>query len=255
MHGSAAAQCAWDLLVNPWHLDEQIEGFPVPAGAFTLPGPADPAASELDRLTGRCRGAADAVARADRPLVLAGDCLTAVGVVAGLQRQHRDLSVIWLDAHGDFNTPETTRSGYLGGMPLAAACGLWDGGYGAGLDPRRVVMSDARDLDTDERELLDRAGVRRVAPGAVADAVRGERVFLHLDLDILDPAVMAAAVPAPGGLALEALASLLRDLGAAADVIGIEVTAFDDPAPERLAGPLARAIAPACPVGSAPDRS
>jgi arginase family enzyme len=62
---------------------------------------------------------AGAVARAARPLLLSGDCATALGAVAGLQRRHRELAVVWLDAHGDFNTPAITISGYLGGMPLA----------------------------------------------------------------------------------------------------------------------------------------
>jgi arginase family enzyme len=191
--------------------------------------------------------AAAEAARGDSPVLVAAQCTIALATLPVIAEREPDALVVWLDAHGDFNTPGTTGSGYLGGMPLAAACGLWDGGHGAGLDPHRVVMSDARGLDTDERALLDRAGVRRVAPGAVADAVRGERVFLHLDLDILDPAVMAAAVPAPGGLALEKLAALLRDLGAAAEVVGVEITAFDDPAPERLAEGLAAAIGPVLP--------
>ena len=168
MHGSAAAQCAWDLLVNPWHLDEQIEGFPVPAGAITLAAPSDPAASELDRLTGRYRDTADAVARADRPLVLAGDCLTAVGVVAGLQRQHRELSVIWLDAHGDFNTPAISVSGYLAGMSLAMLTGRAPEPISEQLGLRPVpdehaVLIDARDLDAAERDALEGSGVRRLA--------------------------------------------------------------------------------------------
>ena len=114
-----SAYRGWDLLVSPWHLDEQIDEFPAPAGAIALVGPPDPASSELDRLTGRFRNTADAVAHADRPLVLAGDCLTALGLAAGLQRRQRDLSVIWLDAHGDFNTPAISVSGYLAGMSLA----------------------------------------------------------------------------------------------------------------------------------------
>ncbi len=81
--------------------------------------------------------------------------------------------------------------------------------------------------------------------------MRGERAFLHLDVDILDPDVMAAAVPAPGGLRVDELADVLRELGAAAEIIGLEVTAFDDPAPERLAGPLAAAIEPVLPRGLA----
>jgi arginase family enzyme len=186
------------------------------------------------------------------PVLVAAQCSIAIATLPVLAARDPDAVVVWLDAHGDFNTPATSGSGYLGGMPLAAACGLWDSGYGAGLDPARVVLSDARDLDPAEREALHRAGVRRTAPHEVAGAVRGERVFLHLDVDILDPAVMAAAVPAPGGLRLDELADVLRDLGDAAEIAGLEVTAFDDPAPDRLAAPLADAIAPVLPRGLAP---
>ena len=191
--------------------------------------------------------AAVAAMAAPAPVLVAAQCSIALATLPVLAAREPGAMVVWLDAHGDFNTPATSGSGYLGGMPLAAACGLWESGYGAGLDPRRVVLSDARDLDPAERAALDRAGVRRVAPGEVAAAVRGERVFLHLDLDLLDPSVMAAGVPAPGGLTLDELAALLGDLGDAARIVGLEVTAFDDPEPERLVAPLAAAIAPVLP--------
>jgi len=187
------------------------------------------------------------------PVLIAAQCTIALATLPVLAAREPGTVVVWLDAHGDFNTPATSGTGYLGGMPLAAACGLWDGGYGAGLDPANVVLADARDLDAAEREALDRAGVRRMAVADVAEAVRGERVFLHLDLDVLDPSVMAAAVPAPGGLELEALAAALRDLVRAATIAGVEVTAFDDPAPERLAGPIAAAIRPVLPGESTRD--
>src|SRR3712207_9452169 len=76
--------------------------------------------------------------------------------------------VLWLDAHGDFNTPETTPSGFLGGMCLAAACGVWDDGLGAApaADPARVVMCGVRDLDPGERALVDERGVAIEGPGA-----------------------------------------------------------------------------------------
>ena len=111
--------------------------------------------------------------------------------------------IVWLDAHGDFNTPETTPSGFLGGMCLAAACGRWDAGLGdyAAVDPARVVMTGVRDLDGGERVELERAGVgtraaRRGSPGAL----EGDAVYVHLDLDVLDPSVFPAQFPAPGGL-------------------------------------------------------
>jgi arginase len=112
----------------------------------------------------------------------------------------------------------------------------------------RVVVCDGRDLDPAERDELDRAGVSVVPPGALADAVRGRRVFLHLDLDVLDPSVMPAGVPAPGGLSADELRALLCDLAEAADLIGVEITAFevpDDPGEcERLTARIAGAVEP-----------
>jgi arginase len=186
------------------------------------------------------------------PLLLAADCSIALSTLPAVARREPGARVVWLDAHGDFNTPATSGSGYLGGMCLAAACGRWDSGFGAGLDPRRVVISDGRDLDPAEREELDRAGVTVVAPEHMVAAVRAERVFLHLDLDVLDPDVMPAGVPAAGGLGMGELRSLLAGLAGAADLIGVEVTAFeapDDPAErERIAAQLADVVAPLLPA-------
>jgi arginase family enzyme len=118
-------------------------------------------------------------------------------------------------------------------------------------------MSDGRDLDPAEREELDRAGVGIAAPARVAEAVRGERVFLHLDLDILDPSVMAAGVPAPGGLSADELRELLADLAGAAELIGVELTAFEAPEDaaerERLGALIAAVVEPL--LASAADES
>jgi arginase len=123
----------------------------------------------------------------------------------------------------------TTASGYLGGMSLAAACGRWDGGFGAGMDPRRVVLSDGRDLDAAEREEIARAGLAMVAPADVAAAVRGERVFVHVDFDVLDPSEMPFSFPAPGGLSLGELRALLAELAGAAEIAGIELASIAAP--------------------------
>ncbi len=196
MNGSGSARNGWDLLVSPWHLNEQIEDFPIPAGAIELTERPDHAVSELDRLIDRFRDAADALAHADRPLMLAGDCLTSLGLVAGLQRRHRTLSVIWLDAHGDFNTPAISASGYLAGMSLAMLTGRAPEPICERLGLRPVpdehaVLIDARDLDPAEHDALEASGVRRLAadPGVVRSALNElspDAVYLHVDVDIID---------------------------------------------------------------------
>ena len=108
------------------------------------------------------------------------------------------------------------------------------------VDPARVVLSDARDLDPAEREEVARAGLAHVTPAEVAGAVGGAPVFLHLDLDILDPAVLPAAFPAPGGLTLDALADVLAELAGTADLVGAEITS----AVPELATPLAELLSP-----------
>jgi arginase len=211
VHGSEAVAGGWDLLASPWHLGEPIPGFPVPAGALALSEPPASAGGELDGLIRRYGHVRDAVAQVDRPLVIAGDCLTALGIVTGLQRRDRDVSVIWLDAHGDFNTPAISVSGYLAGMSLALLTGRGDPQFAARLGLRavadeRAVLIDARDLDPAERDALEASRVRRLPadPATVRQALAelGPRdVYLHVDVDIIDgedlPGLRWATPPGP----------------------------------------------------------
>ncbi|UOZ05569.1 arginase family protein [Amycolatopsis sp. WQ 127309] len=96
---------AWDLIVTPWHLDEHIPAFPIPATATEVVSPVLPAGPVPARMNLLHRAAFDAMTQAAEPLVLSGDCPTSRASVAVLQRRHPDLAVLWLDAHGDFNTP------------------------------------------------------------------------------------------------------------------------------------------------------
>jgi arginase family enzyme len=162
-----------------------------------------------------------------------------------VMRCRPEAHVLWLDAHGDFNTPETTPSEFLGGMCLAAACGVWDAGLGAepAVDPARVVMCGVRDLDEGERALVERHGVAVEAPGALAERLSGLPVYVHLDLDVLDPSVFPAQFPAPGGLSDGGLRTLLAEVAESAEVIGVEITAFEAPDDDTSAGGLAELVA------------
>ena len=143
--------------------------------------------------------------------------------------------MLWLDAHGDYNTPSTTGSGFLGGMCLAAACGEWAPGLGEPIPPERVVLAGVRDLDRGERELLERSPVTLIGASvvetlvAVKNALDSAPVYIHLDLDVLDPEVFPAQFPAPCGLDADKLFDLLDSVSEDCELVGLEVTAFEAP--------------------------
>ncbi|HEX2414154.1 MAG TPA: arginase family protein [Thermoleophilaceae bacterium] len=177
----------------------------------------------------------DALTGENTPLMLAGDCSVSLTTVPAALRNRPDARVLWLDAHGDYNTPETTGSGYLGGMCLAGACGVWDAGLGATVAPDRVVLAGIRDLDAGERELLEGGPATVIGAStvetlvAVKNALDGAPVFIHLDLDVIDPEHFPAAVPAPGGLHPDRLYDLLDSVLEDCELVGVEVTAIELP--------------------------
>jgi arginase len=242
---------AWDLIVTPWHLDEHLPEFPIPATATEVTAPPLPQGPVPARMNRLHQAAAEAVARAARPLVLSGDCPTARAVVAPVQSDHQDLAVVWLDAHGDFNTPAITASGYIGGMALAMLTGRTPGLFDdtLGLRPipdTSVVLADARDLDPAERDSLDSSRVRRVAsdPGALAsvlDELGPVPVYLHLDIDVIDGAQLPGArFPSGPGPSLTRIEECLAAVCASADVRAAYIACAW--LPERVSEPANRDV-------------
>jgi arginase len=180
----------------------------------------------------------DALSGGNAPVLFAGECSIALTTLKAALKNRPDANVLWLDAHGDFNTPETSPSGYLGGMALAGACGVWEPGLADPIDPQQVVLVGARDLDPRERALLEESPVTVIADplemlASVQNALERAPVFVHLDLDVMDPeSFPTTQVPAPGGLAAAELYDLLEAVAGEGEVIGVEVTAFDAPEDE-----------------------
>jgi arginase len=192
----------------------------------------------------------DALTAGDFPVLLASDCSICMTTLPTVLRHLPETRIVWLDAHGDFNTPATTPSGFLGGMCLAAACGRWAAGLvdDPPVDPARVVMTGVRDLDGGERVELERAGVGTAPPDRLAGALEDEAVYVHLDLDVLDPSAFPAQFPAPGGLSPEGLRDLLGELAEGSRIVGVEITAFEAPEDEdereRLAAMVESVVEP-----------
>ncbi len=171
----------------------------------------------LERIGRNSAILAEQVAAAHRagslPLILGGDCLVSIGAVAGLRRAlDSDFGIAWFDAHGDFNTPETTLSGYLGGMPLACCCGRGleslreSSGLDRPMNEANVVMLGIRDLDPPEKALLDTTPVRIIDPGGVPSFSPDSRpTYVHFDIDVMDPSLVPGVnYLSPNGLSLEA---------------------------------------------------
>jgi arginase len=186
----------------------------------------------------------DALAAGDVPVLLAADCSVCATTLPAVSRNRPDARVLWLDAHGDYNTPDTSGSGYLGGMCLAAATGEWDAGLGETIPAGRVVLAGVRDLDPGERELLERSSATVIGASpvetlvAAKNALEGAPVFVHLDLDVIDPEHFPAAVAAPGGLHPDKLYDLMDSVLEDSELVGLEVTAIelpDDPAQADVA--------------------
>ncbi len=184
------------------------------------------------------------------PLVLGGDHSLSLGSVPGSGRGART-GVIWVDAHGDFNTPETSPSGNVHGMVLAALLGLGAPpltevcGTGPKLLPQDVVLIGVRQLDPGERELIlksgvtvftmsdvDRLGMARVAAEAVARLKGLPRVHVSFDADVLDPEVApGVGTPVPGGLTYREahlLMELLHESGIVTSLDLVEVNPILD---------------------------
>jgi arginase len=186
------------------------------------------------------RAVCEAVAADELPIVLAGNCSTAVGTLAA---RPPESAVVWFDAHADFNTAETTVTGMLDGLALSMVTGRTLRNMTAAVegfvpvDERRVILVGARDLDPAEVTALDSSPLTRLsadeAPGIIADGVRAiarptPPVYVHLDLDVLDPRhARANQYDAPGGLSPDALVATLREIAETAPVHALAIAAYD----------------------------
>jgi arginase len=199
-------------------------------GGTVVGEPGEPAARDWSEDLPAARPVLEAAAAAVRdafdagamPVLTASDCSICIATLPEVVLREPDVHVAWIDAHGDFNTPATTPSGFLGGMCLAAACGRWEAdGWPGTLDPRRVHLLGVRDLDPGEQDEAEAAGLSAEVP-------EGVPLYVHLDADVLDPSLMAAQFPVPDGWDARRLKAQLAELAADCRIVGVEITALED---------------------------
>jgi arginase len=173
----------------------------------------------------------------ERPLVLGGCCCSHVGAVEGLAARHEQLALVWLDAHGDLNTPETSPSGNQWGMPLRM---ILDAGS---VEPNHVALVGARNLDPPEEKFIAEAGIAtgdRAVERALGEV---DCVYVALDCDVFDPGEVPSFMPEPGGLRVDDVEALFGWLEHHAGVVGAGLTGL---APEAASveplGRLCRAL-------------
>jgi arginase len=213
-----------------------------------------------------CRTLADGVAASMQTGalvgVLGGECTLVAGSLSGALSVEPDLTLVYVDAHADFNTLATTLTHYVSGMCLAHVTGrsvaplLWPGSRKIGED--RVALVGGRQLDAGEKQNLERSRVLHIPfdaddrdPARIVAFARRKRIWLHVDVDVVEPREMpAVAFPATRGVPLAALADLVNQLAVLSDVRGFEVCGYDPRQddgrrlPARIAG-LFSAFAPA----------
>ena len=181
-----------------------------------------------------------AAARADGvlPVVLAGNCHSQQAVLAGAGTEGTGL--VWLDCHGDFNTPETTETGYFDGYGLAMIAGdCWQTlcatvpGF-APLPEERILLAGVRDVEAGERERLERSAIHRVDADRIGELpahlerLGTKRVSLHVDLDVLDPAHgRANEFAVPPGISADELVAAARAVARDRELAAVTLSAYD----------------------------
>jgi len=165
------------------------------------------------------------------PVTALTRCAVALATLPLIASHHPDAVVVWFDAHADINTPDNTRTGYLGGLALSGPMGWWHSGLGASLGADRVILIGARDLDVAEQRKVDDGTIVLVAPGVdllrrLREVVAGRPVYVHIDCDVLEPGTVPTDYHVPGGLTLANLRAAAAVL-AESELVGLEVAEFE----------------------------
>jgi len=240
------------VVAVPFFMGDPMPGFEVPEPYETL-APALPEADPQHRMGVLYRHLCDRVAKLDNPVVYAGDCVSTMGVLAGLEQKGILPTLIFFDAHGDFNTWETSPSGFIGGMPLAMLSGRGEQTIveGAGLTPLppdRVILVDGRNLDPGEDIAVAESGIIHTTVDVLAHSLPPEGpLYVQVDGDVVDPRDMPAMnFPVADGPSLQAVRMAMIHLATTGRVVAFSISSWNPalPGAEVAAAAMLQLAAP-----------
>jgi arginase len=228
------------MILTPFFLDEPLSGLEsLAASDWLINKPRLPDGEKQQRLSALHKPLAaftqQSVLNGKRPISIAGDCCATIGMMAGLQRAGLDPILIWFDAHGDFNTWETTPSGFLGGMPLAMLVGRGEQTLLKALElmplaEDHVILTDARDLDPGEKQLIEEANIIHLpdVKSLLDSTLPDGPLYVHIDMDIVNPAdASAMKYLAAGGPSAKELQTILKHLNRTEKIAAVSVSTWN----------------------------
>lgn len=228
------------IILTPFFLDQPRPGLKEVAQADTRINEPDlPEGDVQERMIAIQRPLAElvetAVQSGERPVSIAGDCCTTLGVLTGLQKAGMKPTLIWFDAHGDFNTWETSPSGFLGGMPLAMLVGRGEQRMAQGvglstLPEAQVILTDARDLDPEEAQAVQESAVTHLkhVDDLLHEPLPDGPLYIHFDADVIDVSeAPAMSYPAPDGPSSEMLREVFDRVAASGQVAAVSVSCWN----------------------------
>jgi arginase len=228
------------FILTPFFLDQPMPGLePLVEADWVINDPHLPKGTPQTRMSALYEPLAvlvsSSINQGELPVSVAGDCCTSLAVMAGLQRSGLNPTLIWFDAHGDFNTWETTPSGFLGGMPLAMLVGRGEQTImkQVGVKPlseEKVILSDGRDLDPGEREsLADSNVIHLVKATDILDyELPTGPIWVHFDTDVIDSAEAPAMnYPVAGGPSEAELQRIFSSLAGTGQISAVSMSTWN----------------------------
>lgn len=225
------------LISSPYHIGSKLPFSiaPFESDEIEVLHERDPHLSDeqneiINVCTGVVRSVCQSVNEKKLPVVYSGDCLAPIAIITALQKCEIDPTLIWFDAHGDFNTPETSWTGYLAGMGVAMLAGRGDltllNKMGTRpLSENKIFLVDGRHLDIKEAELIKKSDIHHFTLSELAlnlSKINGP-VYLHIDVDVINPNEMPAMLwPAAGGPSIKEVISTAK-LAASLDLRAMSV--------------------------------